>query len=35
MMERGDYIQAMAIDASRSPERSYFLSNVLKDGLAA
>jgi hypothetical protein len=35
MLEHGQYVQAVAIDAARSPERSYFVSNVLKDGLAA
>ena len=35
MLEHGHYIQAVPIDAARSPERSYFVSNVLKDGLAA
>lgn len=35
MLENGQYIQAVAIDAARSPEQSYFVSNVLKDGLAA
>lgn len=35
MMEHGQHVQAMAIDAARSPEQSYFLSNILKDGLAA
>ena len=35
MLEHGQYVQAVAIDAARSPERSYFVSNVLKDGPAA
>lgn len=35
MMESGHYLQTIAIDASRSPEESYFVHNVLKDGLAA
>src|SRR5688572_28083989 len=35
MLEHGQYVQAVAIDAARSPERSYFVSNVLKDGLDA
>lgn len=35
MMERGQYLQTIAIDAARTPEGSYFLRNVLKDGLAA
>ncbi len=35
MLEHGQYLQPVAIDAARSPERSYFVSNVLKDGLAA
>jgi hypothetical protein len=35
MLESGQHLQAIAIDASRSPERSYFVHNVLKDGLPA
>jgi predicted nucleotidyltransferase len=35
MLEHGQHVQTVAIDAARSPEQSYFLSNVLKDGLAA
>ncbi len=35
MLESGQYLQTIAIDASRSPEGSYFIHNVLKDGLAA
>jgi uncharacterized protein len=35
MLEHGQHVQTVAIDAARSPERSYFVSNVLKDGLAA
>jgi predicted nucleotidyltransferase len=35
MMESGQYLQTIAIGAARSPEDSYFLHNVLKDGLAA
>ena len=35
MMESGQYFQTVALDAARSPEGSYFLRNVLKDGLAA
>jgi predicted nucleotidyltransferase len=35
MMEHGQHVQTVAIDAGRRPEQSYFLSNVLKDGLAA
>jgi hypothetical protein len=35
MLESGHYFQTIAIDASRSPEDSYFVHNVLKDGLAA
>jgi uncharacterized protein len=35
MLESGQYLQTIAIDASRSPEDSYFVHNVLKDGLAA
>jgi predicted nucleotidyltransferase len=35
MMEHGQHLQTGAIDATRTPEASYFLRNVLKDGLAA
>ena len=35
MLESGQYLQTIAIDAARSPEDSYFVHNVLKDGLAA
>lgn len=35
MMESGQYFQAIAIDSGRSPQASYFLRNVLRDGLAA
>lgn len=35
MMESGQYLQTIAIDAARTPEGSYFLRSVLKDGLAA
>jgi predicted nucleotidyltransferase len=35
MLESGQYLQTIAIDASRSPEGSYFVHNVLKDGLPA
>ena len=35
MLEHGQHVQAIAIDAARSPEQSYFVKNVLKDGLAA
>ncbi|MGE4081178.1 MAG: nucleotidyltransferase domain-containing protein, partial [Reyranella sp.] len=35
MMESGHYFQTVAIDSGRSPEESYFLRNVLRDGLAA
>lgn len=35
MMESGQYFQAIAIDSGRSAEGSYFLRNVLRDGLAA
>jgi len=34
-MESGQYFQTVAIDSGRSPEESYFLRNVLRDGLAA
>ncbi len=35
MLESGQYLQTIAIDASRSPENSHFVHNVLKDGLPA
>ncbi|MFI5033188.1 MAG: nucleotidyltransferase domain-containing protein [Reyranellales bacterium] len=35
MLESGQYLQTIAIDAARTPERSHFVHNVLKDGLAA
>lgn len=35
MMEHGQHLQTIAIDAARTPEGSYFLRNVLKDGVAA
>lgn len=35
MVESGQYFQTIAIDSGRSPEGSYFLRNVLRDGLAA
>lgn len=35
MLESGQYFQTIAIDSARSPERSYFVHNVLKDGIAA
>lgn len=35
MMESGQYFQAIAIDSGRSVQGSYFLRNVLRDGLAA
>lgn len=35
MMEHGQHLQTIAIDAARTPEGSYFLRSVLKDGLAA
>jgi uncharacterized protein len=35
MLEYGQHVQTVAIDAARTPEGSYFLRNVLKDGLAA
>jgi uncharacterized protein len=35
MLEHGQYFQAIAIDAARTPDQSYFVQNVLNDGLAA
>jgi predicted nucleotidyltransferase len=35
MLESGQYLQTIAIDAERTSERSHFVHNVLKDGLAA
>lgn len=35
MMEHGDHIQAVPIDAARSVEHSSFLKNVYEDGMAA
>lgn len=35
MMEHGQHLQTIAIDAARTPEGSYFLRNVLRDGLVA
>jgi predicted nucleotidyltransferase len=35
MLDSGQYLQTIAIDAARTPERSHFVHNVLKDGLAA
>ena len=35
MMEHDQHFQTVAIDAARHPDQSYFLSNVLKDGVAA
>lgn len=35
MLESGQYLQTIAIDSARTPERSHFVHNVLKDGLAA
>jgi uncharacterized protein len=35
MLEYGQHVQTVAIDAARTPEGPYFLRNVLKDGLAA
>lgn len=35
MLESGQYFQTIAIDSGRLPEGSYFLRNVLRDGLAA
>lgn len=35
MLEHDIHIQAVAIDAARTPEHSSFLRNVYADGLAA
>ena len=35
MMELGQHVQAIAIDHAQSAEQSYFVTNVLKDGLVA
>jgi|SRR5437879_11671337 len=35
MIEQGHNVHAFAIDVTQSPEQSYFVKNVLKDGLAA
>ena len=35
LLEHGPHVRTVAIDAARSPEPSYFLSNVLRDGLGA
>ena len=35
MMESGQHVQAIAIDNEQSAEQSYFVTNVLKDGLVA
>jgi predicted nucleotidyltransferase len=35
MMEYGQHVQTVAIDAARTPEHSSFLRNVYEDGLAA
>lgn len=35
MLEHSRFFQPVAIDVARRPEVSYFVSNVLKDGLAA
>jgi hypothetical protein len=35
MMESGQHVQAIAIDHEQSAEQSYFVTNVLKDGLVA
>ena len=35
MMEHGDHIQVVPIDAARSVEHSSFLKNVYEDGIAA
>lgn len=35
MLEHGPYFQAIAVDAARTPEQSYFIQNIMKDGLAA
>ena len=35
MMEYGQHVQTVPIDASRSPEHSSFLANIEREGLAA
>jgi predicted nucleotidyltransferase len=35
MMEHGNHVQVIAIDAARSAEHSSFLRNVCEDGIAA
>lgn len=35
MLEHRQYFQAIAIDAARTPEQSYFVQSILRDGLAA
>ncbi|MBY0321852.1 MAG: nucleotidyltransferase domain-containing protein [Reyranella sp.] len=35
MMEHGDHIQVVPVDAARSVEHSSFLMNVYEDGIAA
>ena len=35
MIEYGLHVHAFAIDAASTPHDSYFVKNVLKDGLAA
>jgi predicted nucleotidyltransferase len=35
MMEHGDHVQVVPIDAARSVEHSSFLKNLYEDGIAA
>ena len=35
MIEQGQHVHAFAIDAASTPHDSYFVKNVMKDGLAA
>ena len=35
LMERGDYIQPIALDVARAGEESWFIENVERDGIAA
>ncbi len=35
LMERGEYIQPIALDQARAGEASWFIENVERDGIAA
>jgi predicted nucleotidyltransferase len=35
LMERGQYIQPVALDVARAGEASWFIENVERDGIAA